>query len=209
MFKDEEERWARYFDLTQIMENVPPKQPSEGFAARVMALLPERKANVRQFSLHQFFGAPAFATNIVIDFRSSVQKTECAFYFFLTGFFYLVLGIILMLGLAQMTTGLPFASWLKIQTFFYLLEAFCLTALGAILYIDGTISVRIARIRTVLYAVLVIMNGLTGVISTHFPAAIFFSSTFAVGGMIMAAFLGIAVDHYAPEPISSQGGVRE
>jgi len=208
MFKDEEEKWARFHDLIHMMENVPPKQPPEGFTANVMARLPERKANVRQFSLRQLFGAPDFATDITIDFRSSVTKMECAFYFLLTGFFYLVLGIILMLGLKQLTTGLPFASWLKIQTVFYLLEAFCLMVLGAILYIDGTISVRIARIGTALYAVLAITNGLTGAISTHFPAAIFFSTTFAVGGVIMAAFLGIAVDHYAPEPISTQG-VRE
>ena len=204
MFKDEEEKWARYRDLIQIMENVPPKHPPEGFTVRVMARLPEGKANVRQFSLRRLFGDPDFATDMTIDFRSSVTKMECAFYFLMTGFFYLVLGSIMMFGLQQLTTGLPVVSWLKIQTVFYLLAALCLMALGASLYIAGAVAIRIARIGTVLYAVLVILNGLTGVISTHVPAAIFFSTTFAAGGVIMAALLGIAVDHYAPESISSQ-----
>jgi len=56
-----------------------------------------------------------------------------------------------------------------------------------------------------LYAAVVILNGWTGAISTHVPAAVFFSTTFAAAGVVMAAFLGIAVDRYAPETISSQG----
>jgi len=204
MFKGEEEKWARFHDLIQMMKNVPPNRPPESFTANVMARLSERKANVRQFSLRQLFGIPAFTTNLTIGFRSSVTKTECAFYFLMTGFFYLVLGLILMFSLQQLTTGLPVVSWLKIQTVFYLLAALCLMVLGAAFYTAGAVAVPVARIGTVLYALLVILNGLTGVISTHVPAAIFFSAIFAVGGVIMAALLGIAVDHYAPESISSQ-----
>jgi hypothetical protein len=204
MFKDEEKKWARFHDLIQRMENVPPNNTPEGFTANVMARLLERKANVRQFSLRRLFGTPEFATYMTIDFRSSVTKTECAFYFLMTGFFYLVLGSIMMFGLQQLTTVLPVVSWLQIQTVFYLLAALCLMALGAALYVAGAVAVPVARVGTVLYAILVILNGLTWVMSTHVPAAIFFSTTFAAGGVIMAALLGIAVDHYAPEPISSQ-----
>jgi len=42
MLKDEKE-WERFRDLTGIMENTSPMQPSEDFTAKVMARLPEEK----------------------------------------------------------------------------------------------------------------------------------------------------------------------
>jgi hypothetical protein len=205
MFTDEEEKSARFRDLTEIMEKAPQQESPEGFTARVMARLPEGKATVRRFSFRRPFGIPAFTTDLTLGFRHPVTKTECAFYFLLTGFFYFVLGVILMIGLKRLTAGLPVAGWLEIQPVFSLLAALCLMALGVALYMDGDAAVRAARIGAMVYAGFVILNGWTGAISAHVPAAVFFAALFSVTGLGMAAFLGIAVDRYTPETISSQG----
>ena len=198
VFTDEEEKWARFRDLTEIMEKAPQQEAPEGFTARVMARLPEGKAIVRPF------WTPAFTTDLTLGFWRPVTKTECAFYFLLTGFFYLVLGFIMMFGL-QRLAGLLHPGWLSVQPLFGLLLAVGLTALGFLLYTNGRSAVRVARIGTVLYAALVFLNGWIGALWTHVPVAVFFAAIFSVTGLGMAAFLGIAVDRYTPETISSQG----
>jgi hypothetical protein len=204
MFIDEEEKLARFRDLTEIMEKTPRQEAPEDFTARVMARLPKEKEAVRRFSFRWLFRSPVFTTDLTLDFRHPVTKTECAFYFLLTGFFYLVLGFIMMFGL-QRIAGLLQPGWLSAQPFFGLLLAAGLATLGVVLYTKGRSAVRVARIGTALYAVLVFLNGSIGALWTPIPVAVFLSAIFSVTGLGMAAFLGIAVDHYAPETISSQG----
>jgi hypothetical protein len=204
MFTDEEKKLARFRDLTEIMEKAPQQEPTEGFTARVMARLPEGKAAVRRLSFRRPFGIQAIAMRLTLGFRHPVTKTECAFYFLLTGFFYLILGGSMMLGL-QKFSGLHPPPWLSVQPLFGLLLALGLAALGFILYSDGRAAVRVARIGTALYAALVFLNGWIGALWTQVPVAVFFATIFSVTGLGMAAFLGIAVDRYTQETISSQG----
>lgn len=205
MFNDEEEKLARFRDLTEIMAKAPRQETPEGFTARVMSRLPEGEATVPRLSFRRLFRMPVFATDLTFGFRRPVAKTECAFYFLLIGFFYFVLGIILMIGLKPMTASLPVTGWLGIQPAFSLLTALCLIAIGVGLYLDGDRAVWVARIGTLLYAVLVILNGWIGIVSTHVPVAIFIAVIFSVTGLGMVALLGIAIDRYAPENIYSQG----
>jgi hypothetical protein len=202
MFTGEADKWARLRDLTEVMEKATQQEPSEGFTERVMARLPEGKATVRRFPFRQPVETRAFATRLTLGFRHPVMKTECAFCFLLSGFFYLVLGFVLMIGL-RWPVGLHHPGWLSIQPLFGLLLAAWLTALGAVLYTDVSSSIRIARIGTVLYAVLVFLNGWLGVVRMPVPIELFFAVIFSVTGLGMAVFLGMAVDHCIPETISS------
>jgi hypothetical protein len=204
MFTDEEEKWTRFRDLTEIMEKSPGQEPPEGFTERVMARLPEGNAAVRRFSFQRIFRTLAFPTDLTPGFGHPVTKTECAFYFLLTGFFYLVLGFIMMFGL-QRFAGLLHPGWLSVQPLFGILLALGLTALGFVLYTNGRSAVRVARLGTALYAALVILNGSIGALWTQVPVTVFFAAIFSVTGLGMAALLGIAVGRYTPETISSQG----
>ncbi len=204
MFIDEEEKLARFRDLTEIMEKTPQQEAPEDFTARVMARLPEGKEAVRRFSFRWLFRTPVFTTDMTLGFRRPVTKTECAFYFLLTGFFYLVLGLIMMFGL-QRIAGLLQPGWLSAQPFFGLLLAVGLTALGFVLYTNGRSAIRVARIGTALYAALVFLNGWIGALWTPVPVAVFLAAIFSVTGLGMAAFLGIAVNRCTPETNSSQG----
>ena len=151
-----------YKDIIYLMETTPEVPVPDGFTQSVMARLTEAELPY-WLRLSRVLGqGTTFDLDLHLGFRKQVSKTECAFYFLLTGFFYLVLGFIMMFGLQRLMAGLPVASWLKIQPVFDLLAALCLMALSVALYMDGAPAVRVARIGTVLYAVLVILNGWIG-----------------------------------------------
>src|SRR3989339_148796 len=85
-------------DLIQRMEAAPQMSPPSGFTARVMARLPEQDAGL----LSQLKRALAAQAGDGFNFGGAwkigaVSKTECSFYFFITGFFYLIMGIVLMM----------------------------------------------------------------------------------------------------------------
>jgi hypothetical protein len=202
MFKDEKE-WERFRDLTGIMENTSLKQPPEGFTARIMSRLAEEKVERPRFFLKQLFGNSAFPTNLNLGFRNPVTKTECSFYFFLTGFFYMVLGLILMLGLS-LSGGLSYPEWLTMQPLIGLLLAVELIVLGIAVYTNGESAIRFARVGMILYAVLVILNGLVGTLYIHIPVAIFFAAIFSITGLGIVILLRLAVDNYYPENIFSE-----
>ncbi len=204
MFNDEEEKLARFRDLTEMMAKVPRQEPPEGFTAKVMARLSEEKIAAERFSFWRMLGVPILATNLAGGFRRPVAKTECAFYFILTGFFFLVLGLILISGLQKLTVATPVAGWLTMQPLFSLLAAFGLLALGLAIYLDGIIALRLARVALFIFAVMVIVNGWKGMTVTNDPFAVFIAAIFSLTGLGLAAFLGIAVDHYEPQQIYSQ-----
>jgi len=51
---------------------------------------------------------------------------------------------------------------------------------------------------------MVIVNGWKGMTVTNDPFAVFIAAIFSLTGLGLAAFLGIAVDHYEPQQIYSQ-----
>ncbi len=202
MFKDEKE-WERFRDLTGIMENTSPKNPPEGFTEKIMARLPEQELAGPHFFLKRLFGNSAFSTNLTLGFRNPVTKKECSFYFFLTGFFYLILGFILMIGL-YLSGGLHYTEWLTLQPLIGLLLAIELIALGVAVYTRGESAIRLARVGMILYAGLVILNGLVGTLYIRVPVAIYFAAIFSITGLGITILLKIAVDNYYPGNIFSE-----
>lgn len=184
---DEKEKLARFLDLTEITEKASHQESPEA----ALRSLPGGKA-----AAWRPFWTSAFATDLILGFLRPVTKRECAFYFLLTGFFYSVFGLILMLGQKRLTMDMYLASWLEMQTVLNLIAAFCLIVSGAALYVDGDLAARVVRIGTAVYAGVVILNGWNGAVSIHMPAAVFFSMTSAAAGLIIAAFLTLAVDRY-------------
>ena len=118
MFTKEEKKWVYFFrDLTEIMEQAPRQKPPEGFTARVMERLPKGKGAVQRFSFWRSFWTPVLATYISRSLQLPATKSECAFYFFLTGFFYLVLAFVLFLWIRDLSGDVTGSSWLRVQPF--------------------------------------------------------------------------------------------
>ena len=197
MFR-KDENWEQFRDLTEIMENAPQKQAPDNFTSKVIEMLPEEKERAQSF----FFGR-FFPTNLSFGFRNTVTKTECAFYFLLTGFFYFILGLIMMIGLS-LPAIIQNNGWLSFQPLFGLLLAAELTAIGTVLHKKGDSAIRIVRVGTLLYAALIIFNFWIGTLYIQHAATIFFIAVFSMTGLIFAVLLGLALDNYNPETIFSE-----
>jgi hypothetical protein len=198
MFENEDEKWQQFRDLTEIMESAEHKQPAENFTSGVMMRLSEEKETSRLFRFRQLF-----STTLNFGFSDYVTQSECAFYFFLTGFFYLVLGLILLLGL-RLPSVLINSGWLSFQPVFGLILAAGLLLMGAVVYKDGDASMRFVRAGTMVYAALIIINGFTGVFFVRIPVTAFFDVIFSITGLGTALLLGLAVNRYYPKNISQE-----
>lgn len=160
MFDDEGEKWAHFRDLAEIMEKAPRQEPPEGFTERVMARLPEGKATVvRRFSFRRPFGTPAFTTDLTLGFRRPVTKTECAFYFFLTGFAHLILAFVLFLGMIDLYGNVAGSSWIRVQPFIVFFLAVWFFIFGILLWRWRLAGLKAARIATFIYLEIVMING--------------------------------------------------
>jgi len=198
MLGKEDKNWEPFSDLAKIMEHTPQKNPPKNFTFKVMEKLSEKEMTVQSFSLQRLF-----STNLNFGFSNLVTKKECAFYFFLTGFFYFILSLIMIIGL-PIPAIMQNNSWLSFQPLFGLLLAAELMTIGIVLYTTGDYAVRFVRLGTVLYAALVILNFFIGALSVNVPAAIFFVMFFSITGLGIAFFLRLAIERYSPETIFSE-----
>ncbi|HQP25952.1 MAG TPA: hypothetical protein PLP16_12340 [Smithellaceae bacterium] len=198
MFGKENEQWEQFDELAKIIENVPRKQPPEDFTAKVMAKISCQEETAPAFSLGRLF-----TTNLQFGFPGHATKTECAFYFLITGFFYFILGLIMMIGL-PLPAIMPKNSWLSFQPLFGLLLAAELIAIGVVLYRKGGSAVCFVRLGTLLYAVLLILNCWIGALYIQPPTVLFFIAVFSMTGLVFAVLLGLAIHHYHPANIFSE-----
>lgn len=159
MFTNEEEKLARFRGLAEIMEKAPRQEPPEGFTASVMARLPEGKATARRFSFRRPFGIPAFTTDLPFGFRRPMQKTECAFYFFLTGFAHLILAFVLFLGMRALYGNVAGSSWIRVQPFVVFFLAVWFFIFSILLWRRRLAGLKAARIATFIYLEIVMING--------------------------------------------------
>jgi len=160
MFTGEEgKKWEDFRDLTELMEKAPRQEPPEGFTAMVMARLPEGQETVQGFSFRRPFWTPALATYLNRSLQLPVTKTECAFYFFLTGFFYLVLGFVLFLGMRNLSGDVAGSSWLRVQPFIGFFLAFWFFAFSILLRGRWPASLTAARIAVFIYLEIILVNG--------------------------------------------------
>ncbi len=198
MFRKIDKDWKQFHDLTQIMENTAQKQVPDNFTSKLMEILPAKQQIVKAFSFKNLF--PSYLN---FGFQNTVTKTECAFYFLLTAFFYFILGLIMLMEL-PMPAVLNNNGWLSFQPLFGMLLALELTAIGIILYKKGDTAIRYARIGTLLYAALILLNFWIGAIHIQIPAAILFVAIFSITGLGIAFFLGMAIARYQPGTIFSE-----
>lgn len=194
MLNPEKTEWDRFRDLTEIMEKAPRQESPEGFAARVMARLPEHDAGLL-FKLKRALTAQA---GDGFNFgwgreAGAVSKMECPFYFFLTGCFYLIMGFILMVWFRAIGSNVSTMGWLGLQPHLTLGTAILLLALGLFFLIDGKIAISMARYGTLLYVFSVVMNGIFIRPYFYAPYANVFIIVLTVGGVCMGILLALAV----------------
>jgi hypothetical protein len=196
------EDFGEYRDLIQRMEAAPPVSPPSGFTQRVMGRLPEQDAGLL-FKLKR-----ALAAQVGNGFTygwagktGAVSKMDCAFYFFITGFFYLIIGIILTMGLQGIRSSIAAMDWIRLQPHLTLGIALWLLVLGILLLMEGKNTIKVIRLGTLFYIFLAIVNG--GLMHLYFniPYAGIFISGFIGTGVLMGVMLAIAVKKMELRPV--------
>jgi hypothetical protein len=142
--------------------------------------------------------AVASESNLVLQkiWPPLISRADCALCFILSGFFYLVVCIVMMIGFEPGSSGLPVESWWRLQPFFTLCYAVGLTLIGALVFLNRQITHRLARLGIMIYFSFTLVNG---ILSHWFPGE---SQTvagwllFSVGAALLGIFLLVTLHRY-------------
>jgi hypothetical protein len=152
---DDFESQERFKYILPLLKNASEYPVPQNFTATVMGRLAAPKRLNPLARMRERFG------NINIRVWTDVaDATECALCFFLAGFFYFTLSIVLVLGLKPLETQAPLATWIIIQPQLSLLNAIGFMALGFILVKKSASAVRIAQAGTIIYIGFTVFNGI-------------------------------------------------
>jgi hypothetical protein len=170
-----------YKDIINLMEATPKAPVPDNFTQNVM-----ERITLLNFSEK---GVESRWAQIL----SVSNPRECSFCFFITGFFYLIMGIILMLGLRAISSGIEVADWISLQPSLTIGAAIWLLALGLLLILDGRIGIKIAQYGTLLYIFFTVVNGILMRPYLRVPHADVFVIGFVATGTLMGIMLSLAV----------------
>jgi hypothetical protein len=181
MADDMTDNRGEYSDIIRLMKASSQAPVPDGFTQKVMewiAMVDPSEAGVQ-----------SRWTQIL----SASDPREYSFCFFITGFFYLIIGIILMVGFKAIGSGVLATEWIKLQPLLTIGAAMWLLALGMLLIIDGRIAIKIAQYGTLLYIFFTVFNGILMHPYLRVPHANFFIIGFVAMGVLMGVMLSLAV----------------
>lgn len=128
-----------------------------------------------------------------LDAGEKTGTRECAACFFLTGFFYLVMGIMLTAGFRAIHfTAFP-ENWITLQPYLTIGASLLLFALGAALMKRGKSALKAAFHGTILYIFLVVISGIFMAPYLDIPYAGLFIAGFTGAGVFMGVIIARAV----------------
>ena len=175
--------FSEYQDLIRHIEALPKETPSAHFTQRAMENLPEHSvgllSKLRQIESEFNYGW--------ISPSESVSKATCFFYYFIAGLFYMIIGIVSMIGISKIGIGTETMNWVAIQPYLAIGTAIWLFALGIALVLDGRAGIRAARYGTMFYIFFAVVNSILMWPYLHIPYAVIFIIALAA----TSAFMGI------------------
>jgi len=177
------EDYSEYKDLIQQMKVMPQVNPPSDITQQVMARLTDEK----KLSLLYQLKIVGFRSYLDENRENSISKSACSFHYIMTGFFYLIIGIVSMTGIRKIKLELADISWIGLQPYFAIGTAIWLFALGVVLKIDGQAGVNAAKYGTMFYIFFAVVNSILLQSYLHIPYAIIF----VIGLAATSAFMGI------------------
>lgn len=188
------DKLREYKELIKLMEATLQAPPPSGFTENVMRRLPEYNTSLL-FKLKRVLNA-----QVVNRFNfgwtgevGGISKTECFFYFCITSFFYLILGIILLIGSKGINSSMEAMDWIRLQPHLTLGIAMWLLVLGIVLLIEMKNKLKVIRFGILLYIFLAIVNGALIHLYFSIPYAGIFIFGFIGAGILMGVMLVLAV----------------
>jgi hypothetical protein len=158
MFTKQDDKWERFRVQTDIMAKTPRRDAPEDFTARVMSRLPGTKESDRSFSSLRSLWTRLLANYPARGRQLPATTAEYAFYVFLTGFFYLVLGFVLFLGMRGLESDVAGSSWLRLQPFVGFFFACWFFAISILLKSRRQLGLKAARVAIFIYLEIILVN---------------------------------------------------
>jgi len=183
----------KFTDIIEQIKKHKAIDPPQSLTDNVMSRLPDKYPGIGLAAVsfvHNLF-TRAFAPDG--DQCTGLTCRECSFYFFITGLFYLIIGIILMLGLRGAGSNITVTEWIKMQPYLTIGAALLLFALGAILMMNESIGIKIAKYGTLLYIFCAVVNSILLRPYLRIPYASFFIIGLAATSALMGIILVQAV----------------
>jgi hypothetical protein len=192
-------------DIIDRIKATPAIEPPASFTDNVMRRLPDYKPSIL-FRIWQALLRPRefdFSITRVMA-GSAGNSAECAFSFFIIGFFYLIMGLVLLMGLQGFIYEATITQWIKMQPQIVMATSLWLMIHGVAILLDGKIAVKMAEWGTLIFIGFAIING--SIIASNTNLSIFFAVAFAGTGLMMGTFLGFTIERYQ-NSLKSAGGV--
>ncbi len=182
------DEYREYEEIIRRLETLPQELPREQLTQTVMAHLQERDE-----SLWGRFKARA--SNLIAggEKEETVSKTACSFYYFITGFFYLLIGVVSTIRFQKTGSQTVISGWMGLQPYIAIGTALWLFILGIVLRFDGQIGVRTARYGTLLFVFASVVNSILLRPCLHIPYALVFIIGLAATCVMMGVILVRAV----------------
>jgi uncharacterized integral membrane protein len=196
------EEFNEYKDLIQLMEAAPKVKFPDGLTEEIMNRLPELNQGIFSKARRTIFNPVVNSIYSGLAQKLSVSSPrECSFCFFMTGFFYLVMGIILLIGFKAISTNMAATEWIALQPHLTLGVAIWLLALGGVLMMDGSAAIKMAKYGTLFYIFFTVFNGILMRPYLHFPYAGIFTTGFVGTGVLIGVMLVLAVNKMELRPV--------
>lgn len=177
------EEYKEYNDLIKQMKAMPQVTPPSDITQQVMG----RLVDEQELSLLYQLKKAGLRFYLGEKNETSISKAACSFYYIMTGFFYLIIGIVSMTGIKKINVELVDINWIGLQPYFAIGIAIWLFSLGVVLKIDGKAGVNAAKYGTMLYIFLAVLNSILLQSYIQIPYAILF----VIGLAAASAFMGI------------------
>ena len=180
--------------IIKLARTTPMALPSQKFTHNVMQHLSESGIRPRRTSYVSSLRSQSkmFLKRLIVP-ASTLELASC---FFLAGFFYLVMGLSLYLGIYSLSPGTSTISWLKYQPIIALFIAFSFIIVGYILLKNTRLAFRIANLSIFCYILIVVINS----VHAHGGPDIHMSHTAVrnvfVGSILMGIFLAMILYNF-------------
>jgi len=188
-----------------MIKEAPPVQPPDDFTGRVMNEITGVRSGIWARIMRALMKKRKSILDMKTILRGDATGGQCSFWFFMGGFFYLILGVVLMLGLGKISSGAVTAEWIGLQPHIAFATAIFFGVLGLILLMDGGNSVKMAKLGALSYTAFATFNGAVIQMSLGAPSAIIFGLTFGIMGILTGTFLGIAAEGYQRNFLEQKG----
>jgi hypothetical protein len=188
------ENMKKYEHIINLAQDTKAVSPPDGFTEKVMENLPpgphaaEPKL-LKLFSL--LFKKQVFQAWIEVE-----TDAECAFCFFMAGFFYFIMSVVLAVGLKTLGGHIHVSGWVMIQPQIVFILAVIFISIGILLRKKSMLAIKLAYSSTILYIGFSVINsiGIQMAPGNPFTAAGMLCLT--SGAVLLGVFLTVIVHQY-------------